>query len=505
MTDNKKDSRPRIQSPSIHRRQDMPSNRLRLMRDTCRTIILALALAFSTTVLARAQEPPDASKNKERVEGINVSIINAFTIDDQAFEWNWGAWDQEKIISFGQFQYTVYWAKDGSLAIGRRNLDSNETQHIYLSQYKLSKNDRHRNTCLGVSRDDGRLHVSFDHHNDPLRYLKSKADFLTHPPAVMTADDFEAAQPMLDDPALEESVTYPRFIMDRDGILFFYYRNGGSGNGDNFLHRYDPASGTWTRIGMVASRRGTYPDWETSTSRNAYFQDIRFDDNNRLHAIWVYRETSRTWASNHDLHYAFSDDRGITWKNNQGDQIADLPNGDPIELSDPGLVVVDIPVYSWLMNAGPMNFDSQNRPHLVTYKAREVQTREPVVHDPSQKVLDQLVFVHYWRDDDGTFRGGAAIPPDQDGVCRGDLVFDADDNLIYFYPTPAGIKYYWSAADDQWKTFHGPYALTHSEFTAPQRNSTKHDIVRWKTQGILSFTAQPQSGGFAILDFKIEK
>ena len=199
-----------------------------------------------------------------------------------------------------------------------------------MPKLKLSSDDRHRNTCLGISPGDGRLHLSWDHHNNPLRYAKSRAGFLSDPPAKLTPDDGEPAQPMLSDPALEARVTYPRFFNDRRGDLFFFYRIGGSGNGDNYLHRYDPTDASWTRTGMLFSSRGTYGPWKNSQSRCAYLHDLVFDARNRLHATWVYRETGASWASNHDLHYAYSDDQGRTWSNNSGEPIADLAKGDPI-------------------------------------------------------------------------------------------------------------------------------------------------------------------------------
>ena len=50
------------------------------------------------------------------------------------------------------------------------------------------------------------------------------------------------------------------------------------------------------------------------------------------------RGPSATWASNHDLHYAYSDDGGVSWCNNAGHTIADLRQGNLIELDDPGIV-----------------------------------------------------------------------------------------------------------------------------------------------------------------------
>lgn len=434
---------------------------------------------------------------------LQVQMSNECRISDSAYIWNWSAWDQDKVVTFGQFQYTVFWDEDMVLVIGRRDLDSGVSEKLRLEDYKLKNNDRHRNTCLGVSKD-GRLHLSWDHHNDPLRYTKTRAGFLNDPPERIQTSDFETAVGMLDDRSMETRVTYPRFLNDRNGELFFFYRIGASGNGDNYLHRYDANSGTWSRIGMVFSRRGTYDPWESSTSRNAYFHDILFDKNNRLHATWTYREVGRTWASNHNLHYAYSDDHGVTWKNSHGELVANLEKNDPIELSDPGLMVVEIPVYSWLMNAGPMNLDSKNRPHVITFKCPEVQAKSAVQHSPTQAVRDSQVYVHYWRDDDGTFRGGQPIDPGPLGAKRGDFVFDREDNIFFFYTTDEGLRYFTARADDQWSNFSGPHKLTDDSFTAPLRDATKHDRLRWQKEGILSITATPKSGGFSILDFKLD-
>jgi len=284
----------------------------------------------------------------------SLLVRHEVMVDPEAWKWNWSSWDQEKILTFGSYQYTVYWDADRVFVLVRRDLRSDEVQTVRLPEFKLSSDDRHRNTCLAASAADGRLHLSWDHHNNQLRYARSRAGLLTDPPAELCAGDVEPAGPMLSDPALESRVTYPRFLNDRNGALFFTYRVGASGNGNNYLHRYDPSDGSWTRLGKLFSSQGTYGPWEASKSRCAYLHDLLFDRRNRLHATWVYRETGASWASNHDLHYAYSDDRGMTWHNNAGNKIADLAKGDPIELDDPGIVVREIPVYSWLMNAGCM-------------------------------------------------------------------------------------------------------------------------------------------------------
>ncbi|MBN1418691.1 MAG: BNR repeat-containing protein [Planctomycetes bacterium] len=422
-------------------------------------------------------------------------------VDPEAWVWNWSSWDQEKILTFGRYQYTVCWDADRALVLVRRDLRDDGVKTLRLPQYKLSSNDRHRNTCLGASPADGRLHLSWDHHNNPLRYTRSRAGFLTDPPPELRASALEPAGPMLADPALESRVTYPRFFNDREGNLFLVYRTGASGNGNLRLHRYDPAAASWTRTGTLFSSRGTYPPWKDSTSRCAYLHDLVFDKANRLHASWVFRETGATWASNHDLHYATSDDLGATWRNNAGRKIADLAAGDPIELSDPGIVVREIPVFSWVMNAGCLAIDSRNRPHVVTYRSPILHRPDKLEHSPPEAIRRGLCFVHYWRSEDGTWAGGDPIQPGPLGVSRVDAVFDRRDDLYFFYPTAEGFRYFVGRAEDGWREWSGPRPLTGQEFTG--RDASKHDRARWRDDGILTFTARAGAKGFAILDFAI--
>jgi hypothetical protein len=426
-------------------------------------------------------------------------LRETIVVDEQAWGWNWASWDQEKIVTVGNHQYTVYWDADKVLVLVRRDLRNDRVQTLRLPTFTLASNDGHRNTCLGVSAADGRLHLSWDHHNNPLRYTRSRVAFLTDPPATMCAADIEPARPMLADPKLEARVTYPRFLTDRQGTLLFIYRIGGSGRGNHYLHRYDPKRGVWSRLGMLFSLRGTYAAWENSTSRCAYLHDVRFDTRHRLHATWVYREVGRSWASNHDLHYAYSDDGGLTWRNNAGTTIADLPKGDPIELSDAGIVVRPIPVYSWLMNQACMALDSRNRPHVVTYMSPVIHKPDTLKHSPPAAIRKRQCFVHYWRDDDGTWRGGKPIDPGDWITKRPDVIFDRNDTLYFHYPTPKGFRGMHARASETWQTW-SSYLLT-GDMTS--NDATKHDRVRWREKGILSVTAKPTSKkpGFAILEF----
>jgi hypothetical protein len=429
-------------------------------------------------------------------------VASKVVVDDEAWSWNWGAWDQEKIVSAGDYQYTVYWDADRVFVLVRRDLRNSEVETLRLPDFKLSSDDPHRNTCLGVSLADGRLHLSWDHHNNPLRYARSRPGFLTQPPAHLRAADIEPARPLMSPLALESRVTYPRFLNDANGSLYLMYRLGGSGNGENYLHRYDGAAGAWTRLGKVFDSRGTYAPWNNSTTRNAYLHDLLFDRTNRLHASWVFREAGATWASNHDLHYAYSDDRGLTWRNNAGQKRADLAAGDPLELADAGLVVREIPVYSWLMNTGCLALDSKNRPHVVTFKLPEARRPAKLAHDPPEEIVRQLRFVHYWRSDDGQWRGGEPIADEgaRGRLRRGDIVFGRDDTLYFVYSprdSNEGFRCLQAAAKDQWQDWVS-YPLTGPDVTG--LDASKHDRRRWLEKGILSFTVKCGRKGFGIVD-----
>ena len=430
------------------------------------------------------------------------------TVDDHAwYPFNTASFDQEKILSVGRFQYTLYWDADKTLILVRRNLNGSSFQALRFPAHALTINPRdgHRNTVVGASRQDGRLHLSWDHHCNPLRYTRSKTGFLTHPPETLSAADFEPAQPLIPDDRLESTVTYPRFVHDHDGGLSFVYRQGSSGRGDTYTHRYDASTGTWTRTGTTGlfSRRGTYPPWNNSPSRNAYTNDILYDSRGRLHVSWTFREAGRTWASNHDLHYAYSDDGGITWRNNAGDQVADLPAGDPIELADPGLVVWGIPVYSWLMNQTTMVVDSHNRPHVITYKLPEPEKPEKLEHSPPPKIGAKLSMFHYWRDEAGVWHENGPLVPLRR---RPGVVVDSRDNLVVYHADAGGLAVHAAASADSWASWKT------ERLSVPDIRIVK---IGKPDRGLavssqrLSFVAVTQTAkdkrGIAILDFAVEE
>ena len=252
-----------------------------------------------------------------------------------------------------------------------------------------------------------------------------------------------------------------------------------------------------------------YGPWENSDTRNAYLHDVLFDDTGRLHITWVYREVGASPASNHDLHYAWSDDC-ILWHNNAGDPIANIAEGNPIALDDPGIVVCEIPIYAWLMNQCGMTLDHHNQPHVATFHMQDPWRPDVLVHNPPPEVFDRFFPYHYWRDVDGGWHSsGAIIDPDRDidtwgRMRRPNIVVDKENRVVIYYATATGYRCHTASPSDGYSTW-GHFAMTGNEFGAT--DAGKHDRRLLRDRGILSFTGEPgvKEGqtAFAVIDFEV--
>jgi hypothetical protein len=147
-----------------------------------------------------------------------------------------------------------------------------------------------------------------------------------------------------------------RFFNDRDGGLYFSSRvrafTGGPLSGSEpfiayGIYRYDNTTGRWSALGgstakavPEARNHHTVLYWEHTTSFEAYQTAPRFDARNRLHFA-IAGNTAGTMGQG--LVYAYSDDRGLTWRKASGAAIPALPlrgkDGEP----DQGDLVVRSP------------------------------------------------------------------------------------------------------------------------------------------------------------------
>lgn len=374
--------------------------------------------------------------------GVNDSTDTSLTVDGDTHWFN-----ANSMVSYGAYQYSAYWdaadvtTGDIYLKVTRRKLSDNSLQSVRLdgtggaiTEALANVNDGHNTVILGISPKDGRVHMSFSAHSAPHHYIKSSSGCMTQTTFSSGTCTFTSSSSQAS-PTTEDRLTYPQYFNDADGDLYMGYRHRSSDNSDYYLNKYNN-NGTWTSMGMVFHGYNAGQDWDAdgpagpignSTHRGIYPWSWRFDVNDRLHVMWNWRESPQEAAGlsvQHDVYYAYSDDYGVTWKNNNATTVGTI-DSDPITVLDTSTMVLSVPGGYWL-GAGIMELDSNNQPHAsIPYS--DVQTLVQAEANMRQ--------AHFWRTADGTW-SKQFIQPTGDGLPMaygGAMLFDGADDAHYFY------------------------------------------------------------------------
>ncbi|MBN1699931.1 MAG: BNR-4 repeat-containing protein [Spirochaetales bacterium] len=360
-------------------------------------------LFFMTVFLLSPLYPaPDAVK-----EGEHLVTSNATTFFDDRYGdsyINCQAFIQDAIITYNGWQYVSYYNSNRYVTVSRRELPSGPWEHCVLSDYRETADDNHNAISMGISPSDGRIHLSFDHHNSTLHYRKSVSGLITNPRSFeWAARQFGSVENSLGSGTVT-NFTYPCFVTAPDGTLLFYGRIGSSGDGDNYIWRYN-TNGSWASLGMFID----------GVDENAYHHGVMYDNNNRLHMTWCWRATS-DGNTNHDLMYAYSDDHGATWKNNGG-SVVGTTGSNPVSPSR-DCRVWTIGQRTGLINSEGMIIDAQGRVHVLS--------REDVNGTNRQ--------MHYYRDTGGTWHRIDTGIPTKVWDNRSKIAYDADGNVYGILP-----------------------------------------------------------------------
>ena len=245
---------------------------------------------------------------------------------------------KNSLVSDLHTQYVGYYDAERYLVLGKRKLGTSRWT-TRRTPYRGNADDAHNAISLMLD-GAGYLHVSWDHHNNALRYARG-----------VKPGSLELGAKLAMVGADEESVSYPEFYRLPDGNLLFFYRLGGSGRGDLVINRYDARTRRWSRLHTkLITGEGR---------RNAYWQAF-LDHKGTLHLSWVWRESPDV-ASNHDLAYARSRDGGVTWEKSDGRPYA-LPIG-----ADSAEYALRIPQNSELINQTSMAADRDGNPYIASY------------------------------------------------------------------------------------------------------------------------------------------
>ncbi|GCF10126.1 BNR repeat-containing protein [Dictyobacter arantiisoli] len=292
------------------------------------------------------------------------------------------------LLTADQYQYVAYFDQDEYLTVAQRSLDTSIWKICRLADIQSNwETGVHHAIALQIDRQQ-MIHVMGAMHAEPLKYYRMTR---AHDMA-----SFQRYPQMLDHD--ETSVSYPRFFRDGVDALYVTYRDGRSGNGNQFINRYDEEAGRWIRVMSEPLLDGTALDM------SAYINGPHVGPDGFFHLLWMWRNTPDV-LTNHDLCYARSRDL-MHWETITGTALTL-----PITLHTDGVIVDPVPVQSGLVNTTyTLSFDAQQRP-LISY------------HKYDQDGNSQIYLARYtseqWQIEPATrwsyrwqFGGTGAIPED---------------------------------------------------------------------------------------------
>jgi hypothetical protein len=271
------------------------------------------------------------------------------------------------------WQYAAYWDDARQVSVGRRKLPDGRWAVVSLPGYQRSADgdrgkggsisrgfgDSHEKVAMGIS-PDGVIHLSFDHHLSTLRYRTSILPVADAPEShTWTAELFGPVRNHLGGPPIE-SVTYPSFYTDGSRFLLYLRLGGGSGSANSHFFTYE--NHAWT-INTEEASKFIDREWSGGDKTvNAYPLPATFH-NGRLHLAWCWRDTPDSKTC-HDLCYAYSDDGGKTWMDNQG-RLAAVTGSRFISADTPDIAAWKIPTGTSYVNGGSMTVDQDGRVHVL--------------------------------------------------------------------------------------------------------------------------------------------
>ncbi|RXG15582.1 putative BNR repeat neuraminidase [Leeuwenhoekiella aestuarii] len=246
---------------------------------------------------------------------------------------------QNAVTTHDNVQFAAYYDAKSYLTLAKRILPDGEWE-VHQTQYTGNTADAHNAISIAVD-GKGYLHVSWDHHNNPLRYARSLKPL-----------GLELGEKQKMSGIEEARVTYPQFynLVNTEKLLYLY-RSGESGEGILVVNKYNPQTQEWTQLYQNLI--------DGEGERNAYWQAY-VDKQGTIHLSWVWRETYDV-STNHDIAYAKSTDEGKTWTRSNGEAYQ-LPI-----TQETAEYAWKIPQNSSLINQTSMTTDAFGNPYIANY------------------------------------------------------------------------------------------------------------------------------------------
>lgn len=428
-----------------------------------------------------------------------VKSVNSFNVTTTAHPQsaskviNLRGHQHHSIISSNGYQYSAFYSVIGNnlatryVNIGRRKLPDGAWETLRFTDYRQTRNDSHNVIALGICEGNGTLHMIFDQHNGsvPLRYRVSVEGLTSNPEQheweTSKFGSVLGALPGIPSSAVgNKFFTYPRFITMPNGNLQLIRRHGSAISGASHIYTYSNNTGQWTHHGEFLNGRAveyTKPDTGAKTKLGPYLNGANYH-NNILHVTWIWRTTGTTSNNNFDFMYAYSDDFGLTWRNNSG-EIAGRSGSSPITYKNTVPVrVLNFPEGTGITNQTGQTVDDKGRVHVY-------QTRN---------AAGGRRFMHLYRNDDGIWINNTTTHRSQ----RGKITHDPEGNVYAIHRSGSVLKATEANNFTDWK-----FIRNNNEFAG----EAQYDESRMETDNVISMlVAKPTtSKEMFSIDIEVER
>lgn len=493
-----------------------------------RRFIVAALLAISEIVYG----PPAQAAN-------NVTLIPVTSSAYGANDINSCAIDHDNIITNGDYQYIAYYGSVSRgyapLMLARRDLTvpgsafSLLNTGLNISQSGNSNgntlSDDHNVIAMGID-SNGLMHLAWGMHNTPLSNSTGAGYYISD--AAVNGSAWSSASiqftkqtSLVSGGPNENEVTYPDFLnLPGSDTLLFSYRQGGagggSGNGDQYFDRYNPATGTFTQTRVLDGM---------DDNINAYLNNLTYDSNGNLLMSWTWRSTPN-WQTNSNIMFAQSPDNGVSWFQQGGDVSYTLP----IRRSS-GETIWPLPQNTSFINQTSMTVDQDDNPIIATYWAPgtngTTNANQPVssVNNPNL----QYMLVYYdgtqWRTSqvsdrtsDTTFDTGGGYVRD---LGRPIVMTDREGRVLvvtrsedtgqgsYSNPSTVGndIVVYYNTTTSLDSDDPAPWQTVTLDSANMGDYEPTYDSTRWATDNILDLFYEPEglsgenTGAVSVLEW----
>jgi len=253
----------------------------------------------------------------------------------------------------GSTIYVSYYDADRYLSVAQINLTDDSIRKQRLDD-QFAGWDAHNYISMAID-GTGHVHVSGNEHGTPLVYarMKTASDVST----VVLEHAITGAD--------ETRVTYPTFLKSKDGQLFFVYREGGSGDGDHIIDRFDGMQ--WHRL----LKQPLFASGVATEQVSAYPTTFQRDNKGVFHVAWVWRKSPDV-RTNFHLCYAQSSDL-VHWFN---------AKGTPVELPltpESDTLVDQVPTQAGLFNNVKLGFGPHDEP-VISYQKYDSDGNSQIYH-----------------------------------------------------------------------------------------------------------------------------